>query len=85
MDIEKNTPENIYSKLSEFLENISQSGEIKLTRSSHHSQQDGTGLNIIESVKLSIDDPEFISALIDRINHLMKGQEQIFAVKESSK
>ena len=84
LDVDKNMPGQIVTKLSEFLERISKDEGVKVSRSVNYTKPDGVALNVQEAVKISLEDTRFISALIDRINHLMKGQEQIFAVKEVS-
>ena len=80
-DVDKKVPEEIITKLSELLEKISKNEGVKISRSVNYTKPDGVTLNVQEAVKIPLEDARFISALIDRINHLMKGQEQIFAVK----
>ena len=84
LDVDKNVSEQVAARLSDFLERISKDKGVKVIRSVNYTKSDGVTLNVQEVVKIPLEDARFTSALIDRINHLMKGQERIFAVKEVS-
>ncbi|MBQ7593539.1 MAG: hypothetical protein IJU48_04200 [Synergistaceae bacterium] len=85
LNLDKNVPAQTSEKLSEFLKDICQAGFVKIIRPAHYTKDDGGAVNVQEAVKIPVEDEKFLTALADRINHLMKGPEQIFAIKEVSR